>query len=131
MSRYEIKPPRPGRVRESVPVYEPQTPGAPAVFQLIMGERGRLVLPVEIRERLNISTGDPLALMLEADGTVSLKTRKVAIQNLRGMFRHLATPGRLASDDLIAEGRREAAMEERESRAFARKYRRWQQKKRA
>ena len=39
---------------------------------------------------------------------LSLKTRKVALDQLQGMFKHLAPKDHFASDDLIAERRREA-----------------------
>jgi AbrB family looped-hinge helix DNA binding protein len=114
---------RPGMVRETAVAYgESATSAAPEVFQLTVGERGRLVLPAEVRQKLAIADGDRLALILEPDGTMSLKTRAVAIRSLRGMFKHLATPGKLASDELIAERRREAAMEERKTRAFLRRH---------
>jgi AbrB family looped-hinge helix DNA binding protein len=116
MARYEVKA-RPGVAREAAPAYHGPEGYAPApVFQLTVGERGRLVLPVEVRETLKIKDGDPIALVLEPDGTMSLKTRDVAIRSFRGMLKHLARPGRLASDELIAERRREAKMEEREFR---------------
>jgi AbrB family looped-hinge helix DNA binding protein len=82
-----------------------------------MGERGRLVLPVEVRERLGIRQGDPLALILEPDGTVLLKTRDVALNDLQGSFKHLAPSDHYASDDLIAERRRQARQDERGSEA--------------
>ena len=74
------------------------------------------MLPVELRDRLKIRGGDRLAVILEEDGTISIKTREVALNNLQGMYRHLARPGELASDRLIAERRREARMEGREFR---------------
>jgi AbrB family looped-hinge helix DNA binding protein len=92
--------------------------GAPAlpVYSVTMADRGRLVLPSEVRERLNIREGDPLALIVETDGTITLKTREVALDNLQGMYKHLAPAGRFASNDLIAERRRQARMEDREFR---------------
>ncbi|OFW20443.1 MAG: hypothetical protein A3H97_20900 [Acidobacteria bacterium RIFCSPLOWO2_02_FULL_65_29] len=71
------------------------------------------MLPAEIRGRLKIRDGDRVAVRVEDDGTVSVRTRDVAIKRLRGMFKHLATPGQLASDRLIAERRREARMDDR------------------
>lgn len=119
MGPYEIKSRR-SVVREAMPVYGAPEPYEPApVFQLTVGERGRLVLPADVREQLKIKSGDPIALILEKDGTMSLKTRDVAIKNLRGMFKHLAVPGKLASDELIAERRREAKMEDRKFREWS------------
>src|SRR5262245_26198368 len=84
-------------VREASPQYA-IAPSVAAVFQVSMGERGRLVLPAEVRERLGIGQGDPLALILEPDGTVLLKTRDVALNDLQGSFRHLAPSDHYASD---------------------------------
>jgi AbrB family looped-hinge helix DNA binding protein len=97
----------PGLVREVSPHYAAHEQSVD-VFHVSMGERGRLVLPAEIRERLGIRQGDELALILEVDGTISIKTRDVALNDLQGSFKHLAPTDHFASDDLIAERRREA-----------------------
>ena len=120
MARYRIKAPRPSRVMEAAVEYK--TPGAhqplqaPGVYHVTVTDRGRLVLPAEIRERLKIRDGDRVALRVEDDGTISVRTRDVAIKQLRGMFKHLAPKDHYASDDLIAERRRQARMEDREFR---------------
>src|SRR5262245_14314741 len=114
--RYRRTPTDSGIARETSPQYA-ATP-AP-VFQVSMGERGRLVLPAEIRERLGIRQGDPLALILESDGTVLLKTREVALNDLQGSFKHLAPSDHYASDDLIAERRRQAREDDRGSDAHS------------
>ncbi len=97
----------------------PEPAEAAPVFQLTVGERGRLVLPAEVREKLKIADGDRIALVLEKDGTMSLKTRDVAIRNLRGMFKHLAIPGKSVVDELITERRREAKIEDRKFREWS------------
>ena len=74
------------------------------------------MLPAEIRDRLGIRQGDQLAFILENDGTVSIKTRDVALNDLQGSFKHLAPAGHDASDDLIAERRREGRLEDRSRR---------------
>ena len=120
MARYEIKPERPYVLRETAAVHgEPEPDEQIPVFQLTVGERGRLVLPAEVRDKLQIKDGDPIALILENDGTITLKTRDVAIRSVRGMLKHLATPGKLASDELIAERRREAKIEDRKFREWS------------
>ena len=81
--------------------------------------KGQVTIPKPVRDRLNIKDGDPIALILEKDGTITLKTRDVAIRSLRGMLKHLAIPGRLASDELIAERRREAKVEDRKFRDWS------------
>ena len=88
-----------------------------------MADRGRLVLPAEVRDRLNIKPGDRLTLRVEPDGTMKLLTAAAFARSLRGMFKHLES-GRLLSDELIAERRREAAMEERDTQAMLARARR-------
>ena len=121
MAKYRVRPERGLRVRERAPQYEVLPPyepiHIPPVYHVTVAERGRVVLPAELREKLNIKDGDRLSLTLEDDGVVTLQTREVALRRLRGMFKHLRKPGDpLASDRLIAERRREARMEDREFR---------------
>ena len=104
------------RIREMTPEYRAPEP-APVAFGVVMADRGRLVLPAEVRDRLNIKPGDRLTLRVEPDGTMKLLTAAAFARSLRGMFKHLAS-GRLLSDELIAERRREAAMEERDTQAI-------------
>jgi AbrB family looped-hinge helix DNA binding protein len=118
MVRYKVKQASPTRAREVSVKYattavEQPSPG-PGVFHVTVTDRGRLVLPAEVRERLNIRDGDKVSLTVEDDGAVTLQTREVAIRRLRGMFKHVVKPGRLASDELIAERRREARKDDRE-----------------
>src|SRR6185503_5313066 len=95
------------------------------VYHVAVTDRGRLVLPVEIREKLKIKDGDKVAVAIETDGSISVTTKNVAISMLRGMFKHLRKPGEpLASDQLIAERRREARMEDREFRELSARLRR-------
>ena len=116
------------RAREATPEHRaaPVQPiQSPGVYHVTVTDRGRLVLPVEIRETLEIRDGDKVAVSVEADGTIEIETRDVAIRKMRGMFKHLNRPGQpLASDRLIAERRREARMEEREIRERAALHRR-------
>jgi len=123
MARYEIKRERPGRVRETAavdgaPAGRPQ----PLGFKVTVADRGRMVLPAEVRERLRIKAGDWLTLILEPDGVIRMLTGEVYAQSLRGMFKHIA-PGRSLTDELIAERRRDAANEEREFRKTERYFR--------
>ena len=122
MARYEIKPPRPSRVRETAPAYA-APPQPQAAYAVTMADRGRLVLPAEVRGRLNIKEGDRLMMRIETDGTLKIQTASVYAHSLRGMFKHLA-PGRSMVDELIAERRREAAMEDRKDREFLARHKR-------
>jgi AbrB family looped-hinge helix DNA binding protein len=120
---FEIKRERPSRGRESAPAHgaaddETAIEVPPLAVSVIVAERGRLVLPAEVRERLHIRDGDRLALVVDADGTIRLQTGDVLARSLLGAYKHLS-PGRRAVDELIKERRREAAMEERDTRALA------------
>ena len=128
MAGYEIKRERPSRVRETAPAYggvddDPEIEVAPLAVSVTVAERGRLVLPAEVRERLHIRDGDRLALVVEADGTIRLQTGDVLARSLLGAYKHLS-PGRRAVDELIKERRREAAMEEQDTRALVARARR-------
>jgi len=117
MSDYRIARRRPSRARETAAVYRPPSspedaPPRPAGFIVAVAERGRIVLPAEVRDRLAIKDGDWLTLVVEPDGVIRLLTGAVYARRLRGMFKHVA-PGRRLVDELIAERRREAAAEER------------------
>ena len=119
---YEIKRERPSRARETAPAYgaaddETAIEAPPLAVSVTVAERGRLVLPAEVRERLHIRDGDRLALVVDADGTIRLQTGDVLARSLLGAYKHLS-PGRRAVDELIKERRREAAMEERDTRAL-------------
>ena len=106
----DVKSSPPNRVRESVVDY-----GSDVVpsYQLVVAERGRVVLPLALRKRLNIQTGDVLTLTVEENGTLVMHTPRTAVAKLRGAFSHLS-PGRRAVEELIADRRREAAAEARE-----------------
>jgi AbrB family looped-hinge helix DNA binding protein len=72
-------------------------------YTVVMGDRGRLVIPAELRERLNLAPGTPLVLFETSAGVV-LTTR----EQLKKLVRD-----RLADRDLVSEllaaRRREAA----------------------
>ena len=115
------------RARETAPEYGAAPAGSlqSPVYHVPVTDRGRLVLPVEIREKLKIKDGDKVAVAIEADGSISVTTKDVAISMLRGMFKHLNKPGQpLASDRLIAERRREARRDDQRHREWLARRRR-------
>jgi AbrB family looped-hinge helix DNA binding protein len=127
MARYKIKQERPSRAREvaaeckTAADFRPlQVPG---IYHVTVTDRGRLVLPVEIRKRLKIRAGDRVAVAIEEDGTIEIETLDVAIRKMRGMFKHLAPKDHFASDDIIAERRREARMDDQRAREWAARHR--------
>ena len=73
-------------------------------LQVQVGDRGRLVLPAEIRERLNLHRGDRLLLTVESDGRLCLANVRQGIRATRGLYRARARHRSLV-DELIAERR--------------------------
>ena len=66
-------------------------------YAIRLGDRGRLVLPAEVRRALELEPGDELVARLEGDG-VRLVSRRSLARELRGTLKQLA-PKR----DLVAE----------------------------
>jgi antitoxin PrlF len=84
------------------------------VRQIVLGDRGRVVLPSEVRAQLGLDTGSRLLLRTESDGSLRLRPyRSVADQN-RGMLTGLAPTGESIVDELLVERRQEAEDESAE-----------------
>lgn len=71
-----------------------------------MGDRGRLVVPAELRERLNPHTGSPLALLETRHGII-LATREQVKALVRSRLQGPSLVG-----DLLSERRRLAESED-------------------
>jgi AbrB family looped-hinge helix DNA binding protein len=88
---------------------------AQAERQIVVGDRGRLVLPAEVRAELGIESGTRMLLSTERDGSLRLRPyRSIADQN-RGLLADLEPAGESMVAELLAERRREAAREDREA----------------
>jgi AbrB family looped-hinge helix DNA binding protein len=74
---------------------------------VIVGPKGRVVIPVEIRRRLGVEEGSELVAVVEGDGVLLLPRRAVR-ERLRALF---AESGGSMRAELIAD-RRAAAAEE-------------------
>ncbi|TMD81775.1 MAG: AbrB/MazE/SpoVT family DNA-binding domain-containing protein [Chloroflexi bacterium] len=85
-------------------------PVAPEAFPVQLGDRGRLVLPAEIRKRLNLREGDQLLVTVQPDGSLRLMSPRQVVRETRGLYRTRAGHRSLA-DELIAERRAEAKRE--------------------
>ena len=72
-----------------------------------MGDRGRLVVPAEVRSRLSLEAGTPLVLVDTERGVV-LTTREQAKVMLREQLR-----GASLVDELLADRRSSAAADAR------------------
>ena len=71
-----------------------------------MGDRGRLVIPAELRERLHLDAGSPL-ILLDTPGGLILATREQLKKLVREDLQGLDLVG-----ELIAERRRQSALED-------------------
>ena len=67
---------------------------------------GRLTLPQEIQQILNLESGYRLILTLEDNGTLQLVSLKNQVKKLRGLLKD-KSPGRNLGDELIQERRQE------------------------
>lgn len=80
-------------------------------YRVHVGERGRVVLPAEVRRALGVERGDVLAIELdESQRTLRVRTAAEVARSARGMLRDLA-PGADLTAELIADRRAEAARE--------------------
>lgn len=75
-------------------------------YAVTMGDRGRLVLPVELRTRLHLEAGAPVLLLDTADGVV-LTTREQAKRLLRSQL-----GGASLVEQLLSERRQDAAADD-------------------
>lgn len=86
---------------------------AKARFTVQIGTRGRLVLPSEVRRRLNLEEGDFVVLSLEPEGSLNLVSLRERVRRGMGLFKDVA-PGTDLASELIRERREEAKREARE-----------------
>lgn len=86
-----------------------------------LGERGRLVLPAELRRRAGLREGE-LLVAVYRDGVLRLASRRELARAGRGMFAHVG-PGRDLIGELLAERQEEARRENGEARTRGRRRR--------
>jgi AbrB family looped-hinge helix DNA binding protein len=75
-------------------------------YQVVMGDRGRIVVPVDVREQAGLVEGTPLVL-LETPGGLVLLTREQLRDRVRGELEGLD----LVSE-LLADRRRSSELED-------------------
>ena len=78
------------------------------IHQITVGDRGRVVLPAEVRQALGITSGTKLMLQVE-ERCIRVQTLDQALDDLRRAF-----DGHDPVGELIAERRREAERENAE-----------------
>lgn len=75
-----------------------------------VGEKGRIVIPAEIREAMGIGAGDLIDLSFEND-ELRISTQKARLRRAQEWARKVIPPGVSLADELSSE-RREAARNE-------------------
>jgi AbrB family looped-hinge helix DNA binding protein len=80
-------------------------------LSIVVGDRGRVVLPSEVRAALGIRQGTKMLLSTEPDGSLRLRPYAVVAAESRGLLTQLAPAGVSLIDELLAERRAEAGLE--------------------
>lgn len=78
------------------------------MFKMKMSDGGRVVIPIEIRQALNLKEGDAVLWELD-DGSARITTRAQRIRRAQALVRKHVPVGQSLADELIAERRAEAA----------------------
>lgn len=80
---------------------------------LKLGPGGRVVIPADFRQAMNIKEGDVVTAILE-DGELRLIGLEVALRKAQELVRRYVPEGVSLADELIEDRRREAVEEERD-----------------
>ena len=76
-----------------------------------LNDNGRIVIPAKIRKGMGVKPGDVLMMTLGDDGVLRIESQLARVRRIQEDFKKFATPGTLASDELIADRRQEAQRE--------------------
>jgi AbrB family looped-hinge helix DNA binding protein len=80
------------------------------IERVVVGDRGRLVLPASVRSALGLKRGTRMLLSTETDGSLRLRPYRTVADESRGVFADLTGAGSLV-DELLADRRAEAERE--------------------
>jgi len=78
-----------------------------------LSDNGRIVIPAEIRQKLELSPGDTVLLSVEGY-VLKIEPQRARIRRIQESMRQLLPPDRVLSDELIADRREEARRETEE-----------------
>jgi AbrB family looped-hinge helix DNA binding protein len=78
---------------------------------VVVGDRGRMVLPSAVRRKLGLTAGTRLLVDVEPDGSLKLQPFRAAAERGRGLLADVGDPDVSWTEDLIAQRRGEAASE--------------------
>ena len=82
--------------------------------KVVVGDRGRVVLPSEVRALMDLRPGTPMLLSTEPDGSLRLRPYRAVADSNRGMLAEIVPREESLVDELLAERRAEAAREDDE-----------------
>ncbi|MDP2411889.1 MAG: hypothetical protein Q8M26_16585 [Pseudolabrys sp.] len=93
----------------------PETlPDGTTRYFLVLGPKGRALLPAEMREAMELEEGDVITAWLK-DGEVRMHSHRHGLRKLQVEASSTAATGVYPSDELIAERRAEAVKEDEET----------------
>lgn len=79
--------------------------------EVVVGDRGRVVLPADIRAELGLEPGMRMLLTTSDDGSLRLQPYRAVAAETVGMLADLAPAEESMVEELIAERRQEATRE--------------------
>jgi AbrB family looped-hinge helix DNA binding protein len=82
--------------------------------KLRISDNGRIVIPVEMRQRLGIHAGDTVFASVEGDA-LKIESYRARVQRVQESLQKYIAPGRSLADELIVERREEARREMEEA----------------
>ena len=77
-------------------------------YSILVGDRGRIVVPAEVRDRAGLTKGTPL-MLLETPAGLVLLTRRQLRERVRDELAGLDLVGELLAERRRAAGREDAA----------------------
>lgn len=77
------------------------------IHAVVMGDRGRIVVPAEVRERAGLSAGTPLVVVESSDGLILL-TREQLLARIRDELSGADLVGQLLADRRRTSAREDA-----------------------
>jgi bifunctional DNA-binding transcriptional regulator/antitoxin component of YhaV-PrlF toxin-antitoxin module len=103
---------------------DPETlPDGTIRYFLVLGAKGRVLLPADMRNAMGLEQGDVITAWLK-NGEVRMHSHRHGLRQLQAEASSRATDSGYASDELIAERRAEAAREAEEALKWRRDRRR-------
>ncbi|MEP3480860.1 MAG: AbrB/MazE/SpoVT family DNA-binding domain-containing protein [Fuerstiella sp.] len=80
------------------------------VWHCVADASGRILIPADLRNEMNVESGTPLVLERDETG-ISLRTYEETIRQIQAYYMAVSPPEDVWSDSLISERKREAAIE--------------------